>query len=33
MHIVSDKCQPIVPCYALTRGPLSDVRKGSSGFS
>lgn len=33
MHVVSDKCQPTVPCYALTRGPLNDVRKGKSGFS
>lgn len=27
MHIVSDKCQPTVSCYGLTRGPLNDVRK------
>lgn len=27
MHKVSDKCQPSVPCYALTRGTLNDVRK------
>lgn len=32
IHVVSDKCQPTVPCYALTRGPSNDVRKGKGGF-
>lgn len=27
MHIVSDKCQPTIPCYILTRGPLNVLSK------
>lgn len=33
MHIVSDKCQPPVSCYALTRESVNDVRKRRGGFS